>query len=59
LRGLLQPLAELRTVRGPMLPEALAFADELGDSAQHADPSLGVSAAADPAPPPVPAAQRS
>lgn len=65
LRGLLQPLSELRTVRSPMLPEALGLADGLEGSDHHADPSLGVSgAAADPPPAgppeaPVPAAPRS
>lgn len=46
LRGVMQPLFELRTVRGPMLPEALALADGLDASGERSDANLGVSGAA-------------
>lgn len=51
LRGLLQPLTELRTARGPQVPDALGLADGPEGRLPCADPTLGVAASAAGAPP--------
>jgi NAD(P)-dependent dehydrogenase (short-subunit alcohol dehydrogenase family) len=46
LRGIVQPLAELRTVRDPRLAEALRLADPATGALEQQDPLLGISPAA-------------